>query len=72
MTSASPYFEKFAMPRSDQARIGDIVPNLPWVEMAGIRDVVVHQYFGIEVKTVWNAATVSVPNVLKVLMSALS
>ena len=44
-------------------------PNLPWMEMAGMRDVVVHQYFGIEVKTVWNAATVSVPNVLKVLMS---
>ena len=34
--------------------------------MPGMRDVVVHQYFGIEVKTFWNAATVSVPNVLKV------
>ena len=44
-------------------------PGIPWRQMAGMRDVVVHQYFGIEVKTVWNAATVSVPNVLKVLMS---
>lgn len=39
--------------------------DVPWSEMAGMRDVVVHQYFGIEVKTVWNAATVSVPAVLR-------
>jgi len=32
--------------------------------MAGMRDVVVHQYFGIEVRAVRNAATVSVPGVL--------
>jgi len=37
--------------------------EVPWSEMAGMRDVVVHQYFGIDAAIVWRAATVSVPAV---------
>ena len=42
-------------------------PDVPWADMAGMRDVVVHQYFGIDVNLVWRAATVSVPRVLAAL-----
>jgi len=39
-------------------------PEVPWSEMAGMRDVVVHQSFGIDAAIVWRAATVSVPRVV--------
>jgi len=42
-------------------------PSVPWSEMAGLRDVVIHQYFGIDANVVWRAATVSVPTVVVVL-----
>jgi len=38
-------------------------PNVPWADMAGMRDVVIHQYFGIDAAIVWRAVTVSVPSV---------
>ncbi len=36
-------------------------PDIPWSDMAGMRDVVIHQYFGVDAALVWRAATVSVP-----------
>lgn len=36
---------------------------IPWSDMAGMRDVVIHQYFGVDADIVWRAATVSVPRV---------
>lgn len=29
-------------------------PNLPWKEMAGMRDVLIHEYFGVSPTIVWN------------------
>ena len=40
------------------------LPDVPWSDMAGMRDVVVHQYFGIDAALVWRAASVSVPRLL--------
>jgi len=37
--------------------------DVPWSEMAGMRDVVIHQYFGVDADLVWRAANVSVPRV---------
>jgi len=39
-------------------------PTIPWSDMAGMRDVVIHQYFGVDADIVWRAAAVSVPRVL--------
>jgi len=35
--------------------------DIPWKEMAGMRDFVVHEYFGIAKNVVWNAIENDVP-----------
>jgi uncharacterized protein with HEPN domain len=32
-------------------------PKIPWKEMAGMRDKMIHDYFGINYETVWTVAT---------------
>lgn len=32
-------------------------PDIPWKEMAGMRDIIVHEYFGVDIKLTWRVAT---------------
>ncbi len=36
-------------------------PEIPWKEMAGLRDILVHHYFGINYKSVWDIIKNKVP-----------
>lgn len=36
-------------------------PNLPWREMAGMRDVVIHQYFGVSISLIWRVTQKEIP-----------
>ena len=36
-------------------------PQIPWRNMKGMRNIAAHEYFGIDVATVWQTATVDVP-----------
>jgi uncharacterized protein with HEPN domain len=36
-------------------------PALPWKEMAGVRDKLIHQYFGINYEVVWTIASQDLP-----------
>ena len=32
-------------------------PDIPWKQIAGMRDIVVHNYFGVDIDLTWNIAT---------------
>jgi uncharacterized protein with HEPN domain len=36
-------------------------PDVPWKGMAGIRDRLIHHYFGVNLDIVWNIITVELP-----------
>ena len=39
-------------------------PSLPWREMRDIRNVVVHEYFGVDNKVVWDTLQIDLPPLL--------
>lgn len=36
-------------------------PDIPWQKMAGIRNILIHEYFGINYNTVWKTTTEFLP-----------
>jgi uncharacterized protein with HEPN domain len=48
-----------------------LAPTIAWREIAGMRDVVVHDYFGIDLAIVCNAALVLVPSLRAALQDLL-
>lgn len=41
--------------------IRDSYAYIPWVEMSGMRDILIHQYFGVDLKVLWHTATEHLP-----------
>jgi len=46
-------------------------PEIPWKEMAGMRDRIVHAYFGIDRQLLWETITVHIPRIKPALRTML-
>jgi uncharacterized protein with HEPN domain len=49
----------------------DLYPHIPWDRMNGMRNVLIHEYFGVDVVTVWHTAKTHLPTLKKQLESIL-
>jgi len=46
--------------------------DIPWKQIAGLRDVLIHHYFGVKLETVWNVIESHLPTLLSRIESFLA
>lgn len=47
-------------------------PQIEWKAIIGLRNIVIHEYFGIDIQIVWNVIEVELPNLKKQMTELLS
>ncbi len=43
-------------------------PNVPWRRMVGLRNIVVHSYFGIDLETIWTIGKENIPDTMDLMV----
>jgi uncharacterized protein with HEPN domain len=42
-------------------KVKEDYPQIPWKDMAGMRDKLIHEYFGVDLRRVWNTIKRDIP-----------
>jgi uncharacterized protein with HEPN domain len=37
-------------------------PSISWSQIVGLRNIIVHEYFGIDLEEIWNTVFIDIPN----------
>lgn len=45
------------------ATVKNKYPDIPWKEIAGMRDKLIHEYFGVNVKVIWKTIKEDIPTI---------
>jgi uncharacterized protein with HEPN domain len=51
--------------------VRDKNPSIPWEKMAGMRDKVIHEYFGVDIEIVWKTPKKQIPALKKKIFALL-
>jgi len=54
----------------DLTRLSQTTPNVPWTQIAAMRNVLAHQYLGVDLQLVWNVVQNELPG-LRIAVAAL-
>jgi uncharacterized protein with HEPN domain len=42
--------------------IRQLHPEIPWANISGMRDILIHEYFGVDIKVLWHTAKQNLPS----------
>ncbi|MCX6583408.1 MAG: DUF86 domain-containing protein [Candidatus Aminicenantes bacterium] len=52
--------------------VREVYPDIPWQDMAGMRDIMIHHYFGIDYLVVWKTISEDIPVIKPILKEILN